>query len=344
MELMFWWILPAAAVTAALAWFVVRRIQRARTARRRPVAHSDRLTDLPEYQAALRKHRLRLRLLAAAGTVLMVAAVVAAARPAERSSVKPEQHKRDIILCLDASGSMSGADAAVVEVFGELAREFDGERIGLTVFDSSAVQIFPLTDDYDYVQDQLQQAKKAFDGTGSGSFLDGTWNGEGSSLIGDGLSSCLLGFPVDGANDSWEGSGEGNGSAGAGGGRSRSVILATDNFLSGKPIVTLEEAGVLARDRGIRIYALNPGDYDFGPTTGQNGARLREVADRSGGSYHSLDSPDAVPGIVAGIEATQAAAFRGAPRVVVSDRPEGPLAVALLAGLVLAGASWRPRR
>ncbi|MDZ4092683.1 MAG: VWA domain-containing protein [Arthrobacter sp.] len=333
MELMFWWILPAAAMAVPAVWLLGRRRHRARASRRRPVAHSDRLTALPEYQAALRKHRNRLRLLAAAGTVLMVAAVVAAARPAERSTVQPDQHKRDIILCLDASGSMNSADAAVVDVFGRLAQEFDGERIGLTVFDSSAVQVFPLTDDYDYVQDQLQQAKSAFDGAGSGSFLDGTWNGEGSSLIGDGLASCLQGFPA--AREGEEA-----------GRRARSVILATDNFLSGTPLVTLSEAGAVAKDRDVRVFALNPGDYDFGPDAGaeQPGARLRSVAEGSGGAYYALDSPDAVPGIVTGIEATQAAAFRGAPRAVVSDRAEVPLAVALLAGLVLAGASWRLRR
>ena len=346
MELIFWWILPAAAAAVALAWSAARRRQRARTALRRPVAHSDRLTELPEYQAALRKHRLRLRLVAAAGTALMVAAVVAAARPAERSVVQPEQQNRDIILCLDASGSMNSADAAVVEVFGRLAQEFDGERIGLTVFDSSAVQVFPLTDDYDYVQEQLQQAKSAFEGTGSGSFLDGTWNGQGSSLIGDGLASCLQGFPAAPGGDSGgNGANDGAGDrAGVSGSRSRSVILATDNFLSGTPIVTLAEAGGLANGRDVRIYALNPGDYDFGPDTEQPGAQLRSVAEGSGGAYYGLDSPDAVSGIVAGIEATQAAAFRGAPRVVVSDRAEIPLAVALLAGLVLAGASWRLRR
>ncbi|MEC5179508.1 vWA domain-containing protein [Arthrobacter sp. CG_A4] len=344
MELTFWWILPAALVTAVAAWYLANRRSRPLEARRRPVAHSDRLTALPEYQAALRRHRNGLRVIAAAGVVLAVAAVVAAARPAERSTVRPEQHKRDIILCLDASGSMTGADAAVAEVFGRLAKEFDGERIGLTVFDSSAVQVFPLTDDYDYVQEQLRQAKEAFEGAGSRSFLDGTWNGEGSSLIGDGLASCVQGFPTANAVNATTGTGE----------RARSVILATDNFLAGTPILTLAAAGSLAKDRNVAVYALNPGDYDFGDGTGygadaateprQPGASLRAVAEGSGGAYYALDSPGAVPGIVAGIELGQAAALRGAPRAVVSDRAEAPLLVALFAGLVLAGASWRLTR
>ena len=55
---------------------------------------------------------------------------ILASKGREVSTIRPEQHNRDIMLCLDASGSMSSADAAVVDVFSELAAEFDGERIG----------------------------------------------------------------------------------------------------------------------------------------------------------------------------------------------------------------------
>lgn len=340
MELTFWWVLPAAVLAAAAAWFLGVRRPRAGEPRRRPVAHSDRLTALPEYQAALRQHRVRLRILSAAGMVLLLAAAVAAARPAERSSTRPEQHKRDIILCLDASGSMNSADAEIVDVFGRLAAEFDGERIGLTVFDSSAVQVFPLTDDYGYVQEQLRLAKDAFDGDGAASFLDGTWGGQGSSLIGDGLASCVQGFPA--ARPGAVGA-EAPGEAVDAGRPSRSVILATDNYLSGAPIFSLAEAGGLAKEREVRVYALNPGDYDYGTDPGQPGARLRAAAEDSGGAYYALDSPDAVPGIISRIRATEAAAFQAAPRAVITDHAEVPLAVALLAGLVLAVAAWRFR-
>ncbi len=338
MELTFWWVLPAAALAAAAAWLFGVRRPRAREPRRRPVAHSDRLTALPEYQAALRQHRVRLRILAAAGLVLLLAAAVAAARPAERGSARPEQHKRDIILCLDASGSMNSADAAIVDVFGRLAAGFDGERIGLTVFDSSAVQVFPLTDDYGYVQEQLRLARDAFDG-GGGSFLDGTWGGQGSSLIGDGLASCVQGFPAAQPETPEPEPGEADGA----GRTSRSVILATDNYLSGAPIFSLAEAGALAKERDVRVYALNPGDYDYGTDPGQPGARLRAAAEDSGGAYFALDSPDAVPGIITRIRSTEAAAFQGAPRAVITDHAEVPLTVALLAGLVLAVAAWRFR-
>jgi len=336
MELMFWWLIPAALVIAALAGWRAFRPDHQANVRRRPVANADRLTALPEYQAALRRYHRWLAVAALAAVTLVVSAVAAAARPVELTTIQPEQRNRDIMLCLDTSGSMSSADAAVVQVFAELAKEFDGERIGLTVFDSSAVQVFPLTDDYAYVQEQLTLAKDAFDGNpGSAGFLDGTWNGRGSSLIGDGLASCVNGFPDTGAAEAGE--------VDDGQRRSRSIVLATDNYLSGDPIFTLEQAAALAKEREVPVYALNPGDFDYGPGPGQPGAMLRTAAESSGGAYYRLDSPEAVADIVRSVQETEATALKGAPRAVVSDRPELPLALALLSGLVLAGASWRLR-
>ncbi|WP_309105357.1 VWA domain-containing protein [Arthrobacter sp.] len=330
MELTFWWVLPMALVMAGAAfWWGLTRYKQG-NARRRPVAYGDRLTALPEYQSAVRRYRRWVTVMAVAAGMLIAACAVAAARPAERSTVRPEQQNRDIVLCLDASGSMSSADSAVVETFGRLAQEFDGERIGLTIFDSTAVQVFPLTDDYEYVAEQLEEARRAFDGESEAAgFLDGTWGGEGSSLIGDGLASCVRSFP--GAD----------GQQGAAQPRSRSIILATDNYLSGNPIFTLAEAGALAQESGVRIYALNPGDYDFGSDPGQPGAQLRSVAEKTNGGYFVLDDPEAVAGIIQRVQATEASRFQGSPRAVVADRAEVPLAVALLSGLVLAGASWR---
>ncbi|WP_247045844.1 vWA domain-containing protein [Arthrobacter rhizosphaerae] len=335
MELIFWWVLPAALVMAGAAvWWGLRQYK-AGNARRRPVAHGDRLTALPEYQAAVRRYRRWLLVMAVAAGLLVTACTVAAARPAERSNVRPEQHNRDIVLCLDASGSMSSADSAVVETFGRLAQEFDGERIGLTIFDSTAVQVFPLTDDYEYVAEQLKEARRAFDGESEAAgFLDGTWGGEGSSLIGDGLASCVRSFPK---TDGEPGAVQHQSSQQ----RSRSIILATDNYLSGNPIFTLDEAGALALESGVRIYALNPGDYDFGGDPGQPGAQLRSVAEKTNGGYYVLDDPDAVAGIIHSVQATEASRFQGSPRAVVADQAEVPLAIALLSGLVLAGASWR---
>ena len=320
MELSYWWILPmAAAAVTVTAWLYRRR----RPQKTKPIAHGGRLTELPEYQRALRRHRTRLALAVVLGAVFLAATATAAARPIQRTTEQPEVRNRDIVLCLDVSGSMTSTDAAIAAVFEDLAKEFDGERIGMVIFDSSSVQLFPLTDDYQFAAEQLTQAKEALD-SGTGSFFDGTWNGEGSSLIGDGLASCIQSFPDTDAGE-----------------RSRSVVLATDNFLSGEPIFTLDEAAALAVGKNVKVYALNPGDMDYGEQPGQPGAQLRAAAERTGGSYFTLDSPTAVPGIVQKVQETEATSYLAAPQAVVADTPAWPLGIALLAGSGMLLLGWR---
>ena len=331
MELTFWWVLPLAAAAAVLVYWLAGR--RTGGTHARPVAHSERLTTLPEYWRALRRHRRWLATAVVSGFLLLAATALAAARPAERSATQPELRNRDIVLCLDVSGSMASTDAAITGVFEKLAREFDGERIGMVMFDSRAVQLFPLTDDYDYIAGELSAARRAFDDGGDG-FFSGTWGGRGSSLIGDGLAGCLRSFPESDSSLGGDGGAE----------RSRSVILATDNYVSGAPIFTLEQAAQLAKPKNVKIHALNPGDLDYGEDRDQPGARLRAVAEGSGGSYFAPDSPEAVPAIVQQVQESEAAAYRGAAQLIVSDRPEAPLLAALLAGAVFLAAGWRLER
>lgn len=330
MELTFWWMVPLAAAAAVVAWLLYRR---RRAGRDRPVAHTDRLTALPEYQRVLRHHRRGLIGALVLSAVFLAGAATAAARPTHRTTEQPEVRNRDIVLCLDVSGSMTSTDAALVGVFQQLAAEFDGERIGMVIFDSSSVQLFPLTDDYDYAVEQLGEARKALD-SGAGAFFDGTWNRGGSSLIGDGLASCVQSFP-DTENDPSTESLEGKAQ------RSRTVVLATDNFLSGDPIFTLAQASALAQGKNIKVHAINPGDLDYGDNADQPGAQLKAAAQATGGGYYTLDSPEAVPGIVQKVQETEATSYRAAPVSITADSPALPLGIAALAGVGLLVVGWR---
>ncbi|WP_026555056.1 VWA domain-containing protein [Arthrobacter sp. 35W] len=324
MALIFWWLLPVGlAVAAGAAWLVFRS---RRTADAAPVAHADRLTGLPSYQRALGRHRRWLWVLCASAVLLAGAALTAAARPAQQHSIRPEQANRDIVLCLDVSGSMVETDAAIVNVFTQLVKEFEGERIGLTIFDSSAVQVFPLTDDYELVKEQLDVARTALglDSDNFG-FFEGTYAGAGSSLIGDGLASCVTGFPK---LDSEQ--------------RSRTVVLATDNLLAGTPLFTLDEAAALAQSSKVRVYAINPNGQESGKAA-TAAQRLQDAATATGGGYFALDNADAVSKIVGQVQSTEAARLTGAPVVSVADVPALPLVLALvgLAGMLLA--LWKVR-
>ena len=319
------WALIVAAVALVTALVVMRRSPAA-TRTGQPIAHSERLTGLPAYRRALRRYRVGLVLLAATLIVLLAAAVTLAARPSMLTVRYPELANRDIVLCLDVSGSMVEYDAALVSVFSDLVKEFDGERIGLVVFNASAVTYFPLTSDYPYIAKQLATIGEQFE-SDDAAYFDGTFFGDGSSLIGDGLAACTLRF--DGVDQDVD--------------RSRSIILATDNVLVGTPIFTLPEAGVLSESKGIRVYGLNPSDAGADDYLADFADEYRRVMENTGGGYFEVRDADTVPSIIARIEADQATVSRGSGQVLLTDVPAPLGAVAIFGLIPLLLLAWRVR-
>ena len=287
-----------------------------------PVSRAERLRALPGFERAVRRRSRTLTavLLLAALTVLLASAI--AARPMTAKTVRPISHNRDVVLCLDVSGSMTEVDAEVLATFQELLRGFEGERIGLTIFNSSAAQVFPLTDDYAFVSEQVEALQRSFAfETPYPEHWIGTNNGAGASLIGDGLAACALRF--DNLEDE----------------RSRSIIFATDNEIFGASIVSLTEAAEYAKSKDITVYTLNPVDGENEEDTGE----LRAATELTGGSYFPLRSAVAVDSIIQRITAEEQRALEGQARVLRTDAPD-PWA----AGLLLLGAGaivlmWRVR-
>lgn len=325
MALMYWWMVPLLVLAAAAVAYAVWR--RRGSAQPTLVAHAERLTALPEYHAALAKRRHWMRVGVAGVVLLLLSLALAAARPVSVTSSTPEKVNRDIMLCLDVSGSMISTDAAIVDVFSQLVTGFKGERIGLVIFDSSAVTVFPLTDDYDFVAEQLGTAKDALEDGGGYEFFSGTFESPGSSLIGDGLASCATGFPDAGTTQ-----------------RSRSIILATDNMLAGKPLFSLAEAAALTQEKKIRIYTLNPNDFGEIPLFGDSAEGLRKASSQTGGAYFALDDRQAVAQIVKQVQSTEAARMKGAPQKSILDQPGWALGGALAALMLLGASLWRLRR
>jgi len=323
-----WWApLAWAGASAVVVALVVWRARRARRGRddALPIAHAGRLTALPAYRRALNGYRALV-----AGFVLLVAVLIAlsavlTARPATVTLTSPELHNRDIVLCLDVSGSMIAYDSAVLEVFQTLSTEFTGERISLVVFNASAVTYFPLTSDYEYIAQQLTRLGTEFENEDP-SYFDGTLLGNGSSLVGDGLASCVTRF--DRVQDE----------------RSRSVILVTDNFVAGEQIFTLPQAAALAVDRDVRVYGINPGDSAAKDYLREYAVEFESAMTESQGAYYPLDDPSVVPAVVQSIESEQAAAVPGAPLITRTEHPEPFILAAFIAlgGLFLL--AWRVRR
>ncbi|MCA1307269.1 VWA domain-containing protein [Microbacterium esteraromaticum] len=283
------------------------------------VSRAERLRTLPAFRASVGRRMAALSGILALGVIATLLAGVVAARPMSAQTVQPVNTSRDIMLCLDVSGSMTEVDVEVLTVFDELLDSFEGERIGLTIFNSSPVQIFPLTDDYAFVREQLQRMRESFD------YLDetpehwvGTLNGPGASLIGDGLAACTMRF--DHLDDE----------------RSRSVILATDNELAGASILTVEEAAQHARAQQVRVFALNPVQGKDAEVS----AQLSQAAAITGGQSYALRDTTTVADIVAQIQKQEARALQGQAQVVWVDTPNLWMALMLVAILGFVVLLW----
>jgi Ca-activated chloride channel family protein len=337
-ELVFVWmpLVLAGVVAAVIAVLIVLRRRSGREDRDIvSAAHTERMLRMPEYRSAYRRALLKLGAMFVLVLVALGAFSVVAARPITTDVADTDRVNRDIVLCLDVSGSMTAADAAIVARFLELVEQFHGERIALVVWDSSAAQVFPLNDDYDYVEEQLASIADesstdigdvgdVFGGDPDGDppLWAGTDLGDGSSNIGDGLASCVLRFD----NPDLE--------------RSRTIILATDNQLAGTPIVTLDEAVSFSIERDIRVYGIEPGGaFGSGPEIDE----LRAQLQRTGGDVFSLGDASGGQSIVDEVLDDQATTLEGVPELVVTDHPGWPFRIGVIALWLIVFLGWRSR-
>ncbi len=327
MALANWWVIliAVAVILIAITIGVVlgfRRGARHRAEQSAPIARAERLRSLPSFRRAVNRRTTALAGILTLGIAASAVAGVIAARPMSSQTIQPVNTSRDIMLCLDVSGSMSDVDVEVLTVFEELLDGFEGERIGLTIFNSSPVQVFPLTDDYDFIRTHLESIRSSFD------YMEeipehwiGTLNGPGASLIGDGLASCTMRF--DHRDDE----------------RSRSIILATDNELAGASIVTLEEAADYAASVDVRVFALNP----VQGVNAEISDELVAAAQATGGEAYGLRETTTVADIIADVQEQDATELRGQAQVVWTDTPNLWIAVLLVLGLGFVVLIWRVR-
>ncbi|MDO5495011.1 MAG: VWA domain-containing protein [bacterium] len=329
-----WAVAALVVVAAAVGWFLVVR-ERRRGRRHRLVANSAYLYTLPSFRRRLNLHRfaaLGLTMIVGGATVFTA---LLAGRPVDRYTTNERMATRDIVLCLDVSGSMISFDSQVLRVYSQMVDSFDGERIALNIWDFTSRQVFPLTDDYAMVKDELELGAEI---TSIGLFnwsatrgaieryeewMAGTYppNATGSSLIGDGLASCVLAFDLDDEE------------------RSRTVILATDNESFGNSVFTLQEAAELAEERGVRIHAIYASEWPIASSRDE----YEEVVTSRGGLFYELSDADAADAIVAEITSQDAVDLDATPRVIEVDRPDRyyPWLALLVGGLVIA--AWRAR-
>ncbi|MDO5736471.1 MAG: VWA domain-containing protein [Propionibacteriaceae bacterium] len=306
-------VLVLLAAVGIAAWLWPRR--RRSTSGALLLANAGRVRSLPRF-AQLTRERLRWLVIESCCLAVAGAGVaLLAARPVSAETVAQERSNRDIVLCLDVSGSMSQVNRDVIASFTDLAAELDGERIGFVLFDSSAVTVFPLTDDAAYIQQHLRETAEDL----GGGQVAGTRVGDlGSSLIGDGLASCLQRFDQADAR------------------RSRTVVLATDNQVAGTPLFSLSDAARRAVERDVLVQGIVPSDNSVAATDD-----LTSMLELTGGGVMLLGPQPDIGSITRAVESQQRAVMAGRARTQ-SVPLVWPGAVVALLGL--GGASLAHRR
>lgn len=266
----------------------------------RKVANTEFIEKTPYFKRKLLEYRL-------CSIVVIVSLVLALsllmsliARPFRSKQTITEIHNRDIFLCLDTSGSMFHVDLEVCEKLKDFVSGLHGERFGITIFNCQTVTLVPLTTDYDYIIEVLDQIKEAcqiaIDVEENGKYydtedyvkyqyiIDGTLSyayDSGSSLIGDGLASTVFQFPELKEDAS----------------RTRVIILATDNELWGNPFVQLNEATDLCTKYGVKVFAAAPEevvDYE----------NYKSCIESTGGRLFTLASSTMAKDIIKEVEKT----------------------------------------
>lgn len=351
MGLMYWWMVILWILLAVAVYWLYRKKRIPAIAKKSvKVAHSARITGLPEYKKAQKVYRRYVMVLLILFCIALGSSMILSSRPVSQNLVSPAQRNRDIMLCLDVSGSMTEVDAKILDVYERLARDFKGQRIGLDIYNVNVFQVFPLTDDYDLVLEQLAHAKKVMSydrdtandtelgeyydflsGTGSGGMGTNSMSSSDfpSSNTGLGLAGCVQHLGENTLN------------------RSQSVILATDNEISGdieKSIITTPQAMNLAKKKGIRVYSIDPGmaegSYMTDTFRGEH-AELKTYSLLTSGGYYKLSSGEIVPDVIQKISDQEAKLFVGDSQLASTDTPIWGFIVLATSVLGITAISWR---
>jgi hypothetical protein len=288
--------------------------------RLRLLANVSRLTGLPEYRRAVRRHTVAAVTAIILLAVTFGAAVIAAARPtglpstAQRTAASQPE---DVMLCVGGA-STDRAVGAALRYFADRVQTLTSQRIGLTSPDRRVV---PLTRDYQWAAAQFRDYTDSSDRPGrAGGTAATVAYVDYAGDVEDVLALCLTGFPSFDRPTA----------------QRRSIIYIGPASLraAGETRPTLFTTGAvrdLAQKAQVQINVVR---------TGPGGARLDDLARQTGGQSFSGDSDVAAHlSEVREHPPAQVAAAQESVEITSAETPDVPLALALTA---LTALVWWP--
>ncbi|MCL1917546.1 MAG: hypothetical protein FWG14_04410 [Peptococcaceae bacterium] len=290
------------------------------------VANTHYITNTPHYRRLMTRYKILSLCMLGLCALSILLCLWLSARPAQKELVTSPIHNRDIFLCMDVSSSLDDVNSKLVERLKELVKSLQGERFGIAVFNTTSILLVPLTDDYEYVLETLDTISNGLKYPFSGSQRKLDWayvhegvitgNEErGSSLIGDGLASCVSYF--SGPEDD----------------RTRIIIFSTDNILEGTPIVTLPQAAEIAKRHHVTVYGIAP--HDLGKERPECAPELKKAVEATGGTLYIENTSSRISNIINSIEQTQKTLLEGPQETRIVDKPLLPLVALTLSLLAL---------
>ena len=299
-------------------------------------ANTRRLKEHPLYKRKMLEARI-FRILTAAGMIIaLVAAVFLTSRPYRSERVQDTVSRRDIFLCVDSSSSNYSGVKELVQEFREIVAGLDGDRIGISLFNTSSIQYVPMTDDYEFalrrldaledylaaqeefMTDYAQKYDSVYEIPDSergryeelnrimASFDSGVTAGyelKGTSAIGEGLASCLFSFPELADEE-----------------RTRIIIFVTDNRpeLLDAPLVTLMDAAEMCAFDKVKVLGICP----VSDAGGGNVSEMREAAELTDGKFYEPGTALTAQMILDDIKAIENRETRTTTATVESDAPQ----------------------
>ena len=324
------------AAVCAAAFFLRRKPDRGRALK---AANTKRLKMSPLYQRRLMEVRILRFLSVLAIIIAFLAALFLTARPYRRETVRNTVTRKDIFLCIDLSASNYEGVQELVEAFSGTVSGLDGDRVGISIFNTSSIQYVPMTDDYNFVlqrldslseylaaaeefsvnyaskydsvydipeaerprYEQLNRIMAAFDeGITAGYEIKGT------SAIGEGLASCLFSFPELNTED-----------------RTRLILFLTDNHeeLLDAPLVTLSDAAEMCAVDNVAVFGIYHGSGAEDEAAQVEKEEMQAAVEQTMGQFYDSGGSLTAEEILEDIRSRETALTNTATSVKNEDEP-----------------------
>ncbi len=288
------------------------------------IANTSFLKETDYYKKLLSDYKFYKTMTLLSFVVAIISSIILCSRLQRVETNNINEYKRDIVLCMDVSTSVDDLNMRLVSNLKNTVKSLKGERFGISIFNTTSVMVSPLTDDYEFILDSLDEIEKSIKSSNTFSTVSifnddyyyirnfiysGTiegWETRGSSLIGDGLASCIYSFPRLKED------------------RSRTIIFSTDNELQGKPIISLEDAAKLSKKNNITVYGIGT-KY----MVDKNSQEFKRAVKITGGKYYT-QSNSAVNSIVKDIEKSSKSLIDTKIETKQTDIPRVPFILLIL--------------